>query len=245
MEEWRETLKETGQNKSEGYSEIKKTGDRRRTWPSMREEEHSNDHPEGGVVSSKENNKRPLSNACPVVVATAGITGRKRQMGAQMEDHISAITPTMLADDGKVKPVDDIQSYNPTGPKKLKKSPQHHPLSLSPAPGPSPEGLSSGLEDPHGQRVIANIRERQRTRSLNEAFASLRKIIPTLPSDKLSKIQTLKLASRYIDFLYQVLQSDEMDTKLAGCNYLAHERLSYAFSVWRMEGAWSTMSAGH
>uniref|UniRef100_A0A3Q3CR80 Twist3 n=2 Tax=Haplochromini TaxID=319058 RepID=A0A3Q3CR80_HAPBU len=125
------------------------------------------------------------------------------------------------------------------------KSPQHHPLSLSPAPGPSPEGLSSGLEDPHGQRVIANIRERQRTRSLNEAFASLRKIIPTLPSDKLSKIQTLKLASRYIDFLYQVLQSDEMDTKLAGCNYLAHERLSYAFSVWRMEGAWSTMSAGH
>uniref|UniRef100_A0A182N9N8 BHLH domain-containing protein n=1 Tax=Anopheles dirus TaxID=7168 RepID=A0A182N9N8_9DIPT len=46
------------------------------------------------------------------------------------------------------------------------------------------------------QRVIANVRERQRTQSLNEAFASLRKIIPTLPSDKLSKIQTLRLASR-------------------------------------------------
>uniref|UniRef100_A0A3Q3FS21 Twist3 n=1 Tax=Labrus bergylta TaxID=56723 RepID=A0A3Q3FS21_9LABR len=115
--------------------------------------------------------------------------------------------------------------------------------SLSPVPGPSPGSLS-GLEDPHGQRVIANIRERQRTQSLNDAFASLRKIIPTLPSDKLSKIQTLKLASRYIDFLYQVLQSDEMDSKMAGCNYLAHERLSYAFSVWRMEGAWSSMSAG-
>jgi len=55
------------------------------------------------------------------------------------------------------------------------------------------------------QRVMANVRERQRTQSLNEAFASLRKIIPTLPSDKLSKIQTLKLATRYIDFLYQVL----------------------------------------
>uniref|UniRef100_A0A3B3X1D7 BHLH domain-containing protein n=1 Tax=Poecilia mexicana TaxID=48701 RepID=A0A3B3X1D7_9TELE len=108
----------------------------------------------------------------------------------------------------------------------------------------SPGGLPA-LEDPHAQRAIANIRERQRTQSLNEAFASLRKIIPTLPSDKLSKIQTLKLASRYIDFLYQVLQSNEMDSKLAGCNYLVHERLSYAFSVWRMEGAWSTMSAGH
>jgi hypothetical protein len=54
------------------------------------------------------------------------------------------------------------------------------------------------------QRVLANVRERQRTQSLNDAFASLRNIIPTLPSDKLSKIQTLKLASRYIDFLYQV-----------------------------------------
>uniref|UniRef100_A0A671Q346 BHLH domain-containing protein n=1 Tax=Sinocyclocheilus anshuiensis TaxID=1608454 RepID=A0A671Q346_9TELE len=43
-------------------------------------------------------------------------------------------------------------------------------------------------------RVMANVRERQRTQSLNDAFASLRKIIPTLPSDKLSKIQTLKLS---------------------------------------------------
>uniref|UniRef100_A0A3B1INP1 Twist3 n=1 Tax=Astyanax mexicanus TaxID=7994 RepID=A0A3B1INP1_ASTMX len=116
-----------------------------------------------------------------------------------------------------------------SGPKRPKKG--------SPLPG-------QAFEDVHSQRVIANVRERQRTQSLNDAFASLRKIIPTLPSDKLSKIQILKLASRYIDFLYQVLQSDEMDAKLASCNYLAHERLSYAFSVWRMEGAWS-MSASH
>jgi Helix-loop-helix DNA-binding domain len=45
-------------------------------------------------------------------------------------------------------------------------------------------------------RSMANVRERQRTQSLNEAFGALRKIVPTLPSDKLSKIQTLKLASR-------------------------------------------------
>ncbi|KAM9350379.1 twist-related protein 2-like [Symphorus nematophorus] len=215
----------------------------------MREEEQPNDdHPEGGVLSSEENKGRPPSNACPVVVATPGVTGHKRPTGSHTEDHITARTPTTSADDGKVKPGEDIQIYTPTGPKRLKRSPQHRSPSsgpsLSPVPGPSPGGLSA-LDDPHGQRVIANIRERQRTQSLNEAFASLRKIIPTLPSDKLSKIQTLKLASRYIDFLYQVLQSDDMDTKLVGCNYLAHERLSYAFSVWRMEGAWSTMSAGH
>ena len=214
----------------------------------MREEEQSNDdHPEGGVVSSEENTGRPPSNACPVVVATPGVTGRKRQTGSHTED-LTAVTPTTSAHDEKVNSGDDVRIYTLTAPKRLKRSPQHRSPSsapsLSPGPGASPGDLS-GLEDPHGQRVIANIRERQRTQSLNDAFASLRKIIPTLPSDKLSKIQTLKLASRYIDFLYQVLQNDELDTKLAGCNYLAHERLSYAFSVWRMEGAWSTMSAGH
>ncbi|KFP69480.1 PREDICTED: twist-related protein 2-like [Acanthisitta chloris] len=104
--------------------------------------------------------------------------------------------------------------------------------------------MGQALEEAQAQRVIANVRERQRTQSLNDAFAELRKIIPTLPSDKLSKIQTLKLAARYIDFLYQVLQSDQLDHKISSCNYLAHERLSYAFSVWRMEGAWA-MSASH
>ncbi|XP_034946470.1 protein twist [Chelonus insularis] len=123
-------------------------------------------------------------------------------------------------------------------------------------------------EEIQNQRVMANVRERQRTQSLNEAFAALRKIIPTLPSDKLSKIQTLKLATKYIDFLYQVLQCSIENADLNGgsvedsnghtsprsaiiatreisaaasssCSYMAHERLSYAFSVWRMEGDWN------
>jgi len=117
------------------------------------------------------------------------------------------------------------------------------------SPNPGKRGKKSSpssqsYEELQSQRILANVRERQRTQSLNEAFAALRKIIPTLPSDKLSKIQTLKLAARYIDFLYQVLQSDEMDSKMTSCSYVAHERLSYAFSVWRMEGAGS-MSASH
>lgn len=211
----------------------------------MREEGKSiDDHSEGQVISRAEIKPRHPSNTCPVVVATPGLNGRKRHTGSQ--DHVTVVSAMAVTDESK--PGDTVQIYTPNGPKRLKRSPQHRSPSsgpsLSPVPGPSPGGLG-GLEDSHTQRVIANIRERQRTQSLNEAFASLRKIIPTLPSDKLSKIQTLKLASRYIDFLYQVLQSDEMDSKLTGCNYLAHERLSYAFSVWRMEGAWSSMSAGH
>jgi len=61
--------------------------------------------------------------------------------------------------------------------------------------------LSPAKSESEGTKVLrsmANVRERQRTQSLNEAFTALRKIIPTLPSDKLSKIQTLKLASRYV-----------------------------------------------
>lgn len=102
----------------------------------------------------------------------------------------------------------------------------------------------TSVEDLQTQRCLANVRERQRTQSLNDAFTQLRTIIPTLPSDKLSKIQTLKLATRYIDFLYQVLRNDDIlsDSKMSSCNYVANERLSYAFSVWRMEGAWSLPS---
>ncbi|CAG9766008.1 unnamed protein product [Ceutorhynchus assimilis] len=100
-------------------------------------------------------------------------------------------------------------------------------------------------EEIQNQRVMANVRERQRTQSLNEAFASLRKSIPTLPSDKLSKIQTLKLAARYIDFLYTVLSTSSSenpgDSDVLGnvCSYTAHEKLSRAFSMWRMEGDWN------
>lgn len=136
------------------------------------------------------------------------------------------------------------------GRKRRRSSRRNREDSDSPTPGKRGKKSNSSSSPPQSfeelqtQRVMANVRERQRTQSLNEAFAALRKIIPTLPSDKLSKIQTLKLAARYIDFLCQVLQSDELDSKMASCSYVAHERLSYAFSVWRMEGTWS-MSTSH
>lgn len=57
----------------------------------------------------------------------------------------------------------------------------------------------------------------------------------------------------FLNFYYlflQVLQSDDgsmnqaipgmfHNAAAASCSYVAHERLSYAFSVWRMEGAWN------
>ncbi|CAL1529251.1 unnamed protein product [Lymnaea stagnalis] len=164
---------------------------------------------------------------------------------------------TLLADDGAVKD-SKFELCENLSPNYLHQDNPSHDQSRERKSSESRDSISSNggssrkkvkkqvqsIEDLQNQRVLANVRERQRTQSLNEAFAQLRKIIPTLPSDKLSKIQTLKLASRYIDFLYQVLRTDEQDSKLSSsCSYVASERLSYAFSVWRMEGAWSTL--GH
>ncbi|KAE8292893.1 Transcription factor 15 [Larimichthys crocea] len=70
--------------------------------------------------------------------------------------------------------------------------------------------ISHNLEDETGvtvkQRSAANARERGRTQSVNTAFTALRTLIPTEPVDrKLSKIETLRLASSYISHLANVL----------------------------------------
>ncbi|XP_029460651.1 transcription factor 15-like [Rhinatrema bivittatum] len=64
---------------------------------------------------------------------------------------------------------------------------------------PPPPGVSK-------QRQAANARERDRTHSVNTAFTALRTLIPTEPADrKLSKIETLRLASSYIAHLANIL----------------------------------------
>ena len=59
------------------------------------------------------------------------------------------------------------------------------------------------------QRHAANLRERRRMQSINEAFEHLRRHIPTLPYEKkLSKVDTLRLAIGYINFLTELLNKD-------------------------------------
>ncbi|KAM4865339.1 basic helix-loop-helix transcription factor scleraxis [Thomomys bottae] len=71
------------------------------------------------------------------------------------------------------------------------------------AAGPGPGGRPG--REPR-QRHTANARERDRTNSVNTAFTALRTLIPTEPADrKLSKIETLRLASSYISHLGNVL----------------------------------------
>lgn len=60
------------------------------------------------------------------------------------------------------------------------------------------------------QRQAANLRERRRMQSINEAFEGLRTHIPTLPYEKrLSKVDTLKLAIGYITFLADMVRKDK------------------------------------
>ncbi|XP_060533159.1 transcription factor 15-like isoform X2 [Cylas formicarius] len=65
---------------------------------------------------------------------------------------------------------------------------------------------------PLKQRSQANARERDRTHSVNTAFSTLRTLIPTEPKDrKLSKIETLRLASSYISHLGTQLLAGPID----------------------------------
>ena len=67
------------------------------------------------------------------------------------------------------------------------------------------------LNDRHqnaGQRQAANLRERKRMQSINDAFEGLRTHIPVHPYEKrLSKVDTLRLAIDYIGFLNRLLTS--------------------------------------
>lgn len=57
------------------------------------------------------------------------------------------------------------------------------------------------------QRKAANIRERRRMFSLNDAFDQLKKKVPRFDDEtKLSRIETLKLAIKYIDFMTNKLK---------------------------------------
>ena len=102
------------------------------------------------------------------------------------------------------------------------------------APGNGPNPLAAGYQQrgqnttavPHkrsrrrvatvAQRRAANVRERKRMQSLNKAFDDLRKKVPTFTYEKrLSRIETLKLAIMYIQFMGETLMEPPSSTKSA------------------------------
>lgn len=62
--------------------------------------------------------------------------------------------------------------------------------------------------NPKPKRGQANKRERVRTENVNAGFDNLRRLIPTDPIDrKLSKIEILRLATSYINHLYNLTKA--------------------------------------
>ncbi|XP_028290556.1 musculin [Gouania willdenowi] len=75
-------------------------------------------------------------------------------------------------------------------------------------------GRMSSRKHGHGQsqRNAANARERARMRVLSKAFSRLKTSLPWVPADtKLSKLDTLRLASSYISHLRQLLQDNRFE----------------------------------
>ena len=75
----------------------------------------------------------------------------------------------------------------------------------------------------HEQRKAANVRERRRMYHLNEAFDDLRKRVPTFAYEKkLSRIETLKLAVTYIQFMSEMLDSLDSSASEVGDRPRSH-----------------------
>ncbi|XP_025094317.1 pancreas transcription factor 1 subunit alpha-like, partial [Pomacea canaliculata] len=100
--------------------------------------------------------------------------------------------------------VDNIFSSSSSSPSSCLSSPPYPPTHDQDGDGPGK--IRRKKKKCHQQQVqqrqAANMRERRRMQSINDAFEGLRTHIPTLPYEKrLSKVDTLRLAIGYIGFL--------------------------------------------
>ncbi|XP_037069020.1 transcription factor 21-like [Pollicipes pollicipes] len=94
---------------------------------------------------------------------------------------------------------------------------------------------SSGAPEKPLQRNAANARERTRMRILSKAFTRLKTTLPWVPSDtKLSKLDTLRLASSYIKHLAALLDADP--DSLADTVYPHPALMSWPYTA---QKAWS------
>ncbi|KAK0416863.1 hypothetical protein QR680_012723 [Steinernema hermaphroditum] len=98
-------------------------------------------------------------------------------------------------------------------------SPRPHASSSSPASSEDPQTQKKH----HLRRVKANCRERNRMHGLNHALDVLRQKVPlTTQHQKLSKIETLRLARNYIDALNLMLSSGKQPSNLEYAHILSN-----------------------
>ncbi|XP_018334442.1 transcription factor 21 isoform X2 [Agrilus planipennis] len=87
----------------------------------------------------------------------------------------------------------------------------------------------------HPQRNAANARERARMRVLSKAFCRLKTTLPWVPADtKLSKLDTLRLATSYIAHLRAILMDQPISNEHTHKHPLA---LTWPFSFQRPDSS--------
>jgi hypothetical protein len=99
----------------------------------------------------------------------------------------------------------------------MKENPIHHQISTTEPKIPKKRGPKKKQMTPSRvarfkvRRIKANGRERDRMKGLNEQLERLRETIPCFSlSQKLSKIETLRLAKNYIEALTQMISTNQI-----------------------------------
>jgi neurogenic differentiation factor 1 len=99
----------------------------------------------------------------------------------------------------------------------MDENPRHHPISTIDPKIPKKRGPKKKQMTPSRvarfkvRRIKANGRERERMKDLNQQLERLRETIPCFAlSQKLSKIETLRLAKNYIEALTQMISTNQI-----------------------------------
>ena len=100
---------------------------------------------------------------------------------------------------------------------------------------------------PDRPRNAANERERDRMRVLSGAFAKLKTTLPWVPADtKLSKLDTLLMATRYIGYLRKQLLEDVESTQLSEeVKEVADQAVSHPINLVRHQRTYHQPGARH
>ncbi|XP_053969508.1 protein twist [Anastrepha ludens] len=174
------------------------------------------DEPTSAAASHNSNNNSNNRNTQRIITPLNNITGKMFSLdnfdleatmarhffeGSQATNGSSSSSEFFFGDDDNSSESDEDDAYSSgfnSDQENNEKSRLHKPRRLK---------CASQMAQ---QRQAANLRERRRMQSINEAFEGLRSHIPTLPYEKrLSKVDTLKLAISYITFLSEMVKKDK------------------------------------
>ena len=176
--------------------------------PPLEPSSHPDPAPISAFLDQQGSTKSPDSSSFE---SEAGKAKGKRKTPQKRRKYTTKANRVTSTTEGKVEiKTEPVDSDNPLPGLRLNQRKRRSGEGpLTPAALAKQRRLEAQSEEERAQmRDCANVRERARTKDLNTAYGKLRQSVPTLPSDKLSKIETLKLAVNYLMFLKNTLNQN-------------------------------------